>query len=79
MIKSAILTLRTLLPQSGSVTKAEIIEQIDGIMNILKYKDIDRVLLLKELELLYRIRVDDFKSLKIMNEKSLGLKLSKIQ
>jgi len=61
MIKSAILTLRTLLPQSGSVTKAEIIEQIDGIMNILKYKDIDRVLLLKELELLYRIRVDDFK------------------
>jgi len=61
MLNSAILTIRTLLPESGSVTRDEIEKQVDFVLTNPKFKDLDRSLLIREIESLYRIRVDEFR------------------
>ena len=61
LINNAILTIRTLLPDSGSVTKEEIERQVDFVMTNPLFKDLNRSLLIRELESLYRIRVEEFR------------------
>jgi hypothetical protein len=61
MINNAILTIRTLLPDSGSVTKEEIERQVDFVLTNPIFKDLDRNLLIREVESLYRVRVEEFR------------------
>lgn len=61
IINNAILTIRTLLPVSGSVTREEIERQVDFVMTNPLFKDLDRNLLIREVESLYRVRVEEFR------------------
>ncbi|MBP7508059.1 MAG: Z1 domain-containing protein [Prolixibacteraceae bacterium] len=61
MLNNAILTIRTLLPESGSVTREEIEKQVDFVLTNPRFKDLDRNLLIREIETLYRIRIDEFR------------------
>ncbi|QTY25968.1 Z1 domain-containing protein [Flavobacterium sp. CS20] len=61
MIQQAIKTVRTLLPFSGSVTKQEIIEAVENALMLPPYSSIDKDFLIREVESLYNIRMDDFR------------------
>lgn len=57
---NAIRTIRTLLPSSSSVTREEIEEAVSSILNIPRFKELDKQVLIREIECLYRIRQDDY-------------------
>ena len=61
MIQNAIRTIRTFLPAMGSVTQEQIDEAIDIAMTIPQYRNIDRMELVRHIQTLYNIRVDDFR------------------
>jgi hypothetical protein len=61
MIQQAIRTIRTLLPQSGSVTIEEIESAVNTAMAILQYAGLDREALIREVQSIYNIRLDDFR------------------
>lgn len=61
MINNAILTIRTLLPDSGSVTREEIERQVDFVLTNPIFKDLERNHLIREVESLYRVRVEEFR------------------
>lgn len=61
MLSKAIQTTRTLLPSSGSVTIQEIENAVNIVVSIPNYTDIDREALIREIQSLYNIRMDDFK------------------
>jgi hypothetical protein len=61
IISNAILTIRTLLPDSGSLTREEIERQVDFVLTNPGFKDLDRNLLIREVESLYRVRVEEFR------------------
>src|SRR5688572_23096488 len=61
MINNAILTIRTLLPDSGSVTREQIEAQVDFVLTNQQFKDLNRSLLIREVESLYRVRVEEFR------------------
>ena len=60
-IEQVIKTIRTLLPSSGSVTKEQIANAIDSALLIPIYSEINRDYLIREIESLYNIRIDDFR------------------
>ncbi len=60
-INNALLTLRTLLPDSGSVTKDQIERQVDFVLSNPEFDGIDKNLLIREVESLYRVRVEEFR------------------
>jgi hypothetical protein len=61
MIENAIHTIRTLLPESGSVTKDEIEIKIGIVLSIPGYENVDRVQFTRRVEELFRIRVEEFR------------------
>jgi len=61
MIQQAIRTVRTLLPLTGAVTTQQIESSVDIALGIPLYISIDRNLLIRELQALYNIRIDDFR------------------
>lgn len=61
MIHQAIRTIRTLLPFIGSVTKQQIEDAVDSALLIPTYSGISRDFLIREIESLYNIRMDDFR------------------
>lgn len=61
MIQNALRTIRTLLPSNGAVTQEEIDAQIDIILTIQQYSGIDRNTLVREIQSIYNIRMDDFR------------------
>ena len=60
-IQNAIRTARTLLPSNISVTEAQIDEAVNFVLNIPTYSSIDRELLVRELQSIYNIRIDEFR------------------
>ena len=54
-------TLRTLLPDSSSVSRDEIENKVDMLLSIPIYSDLLRDKLIREAESLYRIRVEDYR------------------
>lgn len=60
-IEQVIKTIRTLLPSTGSVTKEQIAYAIDSALLIPIYSEINRDYLIREIESLYNIRIDDFR------------------
>lgn len=61
MIQQVIKTIRTLLPTTNSVTKQEIEQAVDLALMMPIYKELDRYYLIREVESLYNIRMDDFR------------------
>jgi Z1 domain len=61
MMQLAIRTIRTLLPETGSVTLEQIENAIDTILQISRYTHLDRNTLIREVQSIYNIRLDDFR------------------
>src|SRR5215208_531489 len=61
MIQNAIRTIRTLLPSNGAVTQEEIDAQVDNVLRIQQYSEIDRDTLIREIQSVYNIRMADFR------------------
>lgn len=61
MIQQVVKTIRTLLPSTSSVTKIEIENAVNNALTIPMYKNIDRDFLIREIESLYNIRMDDYR------------------
>lgn len=61
MFQNAIRTIRTLLPQSGSISQSQVVEAVDSILKIPVYRELDKASLIRTIEELYRIRQDDYK------------------
>ncbi|MDE3235484.1 MAG: Z1 domain-containing protein [Bacteroidota bacterium] len=65
MLQNAIRTIRTLLPSSGFVTPEQIEEAVNTILVIPQYSNIDRQLLIREVQALYNIRIEDFRIIEV--------------
>jgi hypothetical protein len=61
MIQQVIKTIRTLIPTTSSVTRQEIEQAVDYALMMPIYKGIDRNQLIREVESLYNIRMDEFR------------------
>jgi hypothetical protein len=61
MIQNAIRTIRTILPVAGSVTPQEIENAVNIALGIPQYSVIDRDILIREIQSIYNIRMDDFR------------------
>src|SRR5579872_7454653 len=61
MIQNAIRTVRTLLPQRSTVTLAEIDQAVDDTLGIKQFAGIDRETLIREIQSIYNVRVDEFR------------------
>lgn len=61
MMQNAIRTIRTLLPQTGTVTPEEIHSAVDTAIAIPQYAAIDRDMLIREVEAMYNIRIDNYR------------------
>jgi hypothetical protein len=61
MIQQAIRTIRTLLPATGSVTIEEIEAAVNTALAIPQYAEINRETLIREVQSIYNIRLDDFR------------------
>ncbi len=61
MIQQVFKTIRTLMPTTSSVTKQQIEQAIDSALMIPMYSAMDRESLVREVESLYNIRMDDFR------------------
>ena len=60
MYQNAIRTIRTLLPQSGSISQNQVMEAVDTILKIPVYSELNKTSLIRTIEELYRIRQDDY-------------------
>ncbi|VVB54854.1 Z1 domain protein [uncultured archaeon] len=60
MYQNAIRTIRTLLPQSGSISPTQVVQAVETILKIEVYSGLDKASLIRHIEELYRIRQDDF-------------------
>jgi hypothetical protein len=61
MIQLAIRTIRTLLPASGSVTLEQIESAVNTALSIPQYSHLEREALIREVQSIYNIRLDDFR------------------
>lgn len=61
MIQNAIRTIRTFLPVTGSVTPQEIEDAVNIALGIPQYASIDKEILIREIQSIYNIRMDDFR------------------
>ena len=78
MLQQAIRTIKTLLPQTGSVTNDEIQNAVNIVMSIPTYKDIDSNILLREIQSNYNIVIDNFTTIERKPEPWVYNKSSKI-
>lgn len=80
MIKQAIKTVRTFLPQKGSVSKSEIDTAVNMALLLPIYSTVDKDSLIREIESIYNVRVEDFRIIENnerrrpwINEKKAGI------
>lgn len=55
------MTLRTLLPQTGAITRTEVEEAVDSILLLPYYRLLDKESIIRRIEELYRIKQDDYR------------------
>lgn len=60
MIKNAVRTVRTLLPSTGSITLEQIEKAVEDILIIPQYSNLNKELIIREIQSIYNVRVDDF-------------------
>ena len=63
MMQQAVKSVRILLPERTFITYQQIEEAVDEILSLSRYKEIDRGLLIREIELIYNIGRAESKSL----------------
>lgn len=61
MFQNAVRTIRTLLPDSGSVSREQIQKAVDEVLNIDRFSELKKEELIREVESLYRVRVEDYR------------------
>lgn len=61
MIQNAIRTIRTLLPSNAAITQEQINAEVDNVLTIPQYSEIDRDTLIREIQSIYNIRMDEFR------------------
>jgi hypothetical protein len=61
MILQAIRTIRTLLPSTGSVSVEQIENAVNVALSIPQYMNIDKESVIREIQSIYNIRIDDFR------------------
>ncbi len=61
MLQQAIKTIRILLPTTSSVTLQEIEDAVEQVLFIPNYSNLDKNILIREVQAIYNIRVDDFR------------------
>ena len=61
MLQQAIKTIRIFLPSTSSVTPQQIEDAVDQVLHIPSYANLDRDSLIREVQSIYNIRVDDFR------------------
>lgn len=61
MMLQAIRTIRTLLPATGSVSVEQIEDATNIVLSIPQYAEINRETLIREVQSIYNIRMDDFR------------------
>lgn len=61
MLQNAIRTIRTFLPPLGSVTPEQIEQAVDTALSLPFYANLDRELVVREVQSIYNIRIDDFR------------------
>lgn len=61
MLQQAIKTVRTFLPQTGSVSRAEIDTAVDMAISLPMYSSVDKDALVREIESIYNVRIEDFR------------------
>src|SRR5690606_21447644 len=61
MLARAIRTIRTLLPSDGAVTVEQIDQAVSTTISIREYSGLDRATLIREVQSIYNIRLDDFR------------------
>lgn len=61
MLQQAIKTIRIFLPSTSSVTPQQIEDAVDQVLHIPSYAGLDRDTLIREVQSIYNIRVDDFR------------------
>lgn len=60
MLKQAIKTVRTFLPQTGSVSREEINAAVGMALSLPLYSTVDKDTLIREVEAIYNVRIEDF-------------------
>ncbi len=61
MLQQAIKTIRIFLPTTSSVTLKQIEDAVEQVLHIPSYADLDKDILIREVQSIYNIRVDDFR------------------
>lgn len=61
MLQQAIKTIRIFLPTTSSVTLQQIKDAVEQILHIPSYANLDKATLIREVQAIYNIRVDDFR------------------
>ena len=61
MLQQAIKTIRIFLPTTSSVTLQQIEDAVEQVMHIPSYSGLDKNTLIREVQAIYNIRVDDFR------------------
>lgn len=61
MIQQAIRTIRILLPTNVSVTLPQIEDAVNQILHVPSFSSIDKDTLIREVQAIYNIRMDDFR------------------
>jgi len=69
MIHQAIRTIRTLLPISGSVTLEQIENAVTTALSIPHYSQLDKNTLIREIQSIYNIHLDDFRVIEATERK----------
>ena len=61
MLQQAIKTIRIFLPTTSSVTLQQIEDAVEQVLHIPNYANLDKTTLIREVQAIYNIRVDDFR------------------
>lgn len=69
MVQQAIKTIRILLPQTGSVTNQQILDAVEQVMFIPVFSELDKAILVREVQSIYNIRVDDFRIIEALERR----------
>ncbi|MEO6547713.1 MAG: Z1 domain-containing protein [Ferruginibacter sp.] len=80
MIQQAIKTVRTFLPQTGSVTSIEIDTAVTMALSLPMYSSLDKDSIIREIESIYNVRIEDYRIIEDterrqpwINEKKAGI------
>ncbi len=61
MLQQAIKTVRTFLPQTGSVSRNEIDAAVDMALSLPLYSSVEKDVLIREIQSIYNVRIEDFR------------------